>query len=552
MAIAALAGVYFQPTEIKTATPSETVVVDYTLAKGDTFASVLDRHGISHAIAAKWIKGLSRVYSLSQLQSGNRVRFEVQPASSEITSLTFELGPTDKIEARLENGLVVAKRLSSSLSSRRRTITTTIGKDFFVDASASGVPDERISDVAALLASRTELGLVEPGTKFDIQFAEYDEADGKAKAGALLGFRLTQPTRDDYEVSCFQVPGRPEPLFYTPSGKALGGEPPIPSEQEANFGASLTMRKAAYAAAERAGGSLVLAPSESPAVAAECRIPDRSASSDPSYFPTEEPSSRTIGRIGTPPAKTRVYSMEHLDPSVASLPPDYAGNDLAAIARASMLTGAQFEKDEFETTAQFKERSKNIEAPRFSEQLSGNGLLALRVEPQSARYDADKQEFSLDLSTLRCVPSFAVYDKGNTACDVNVIVLERELDNERNYEASNAMGASVEVEERSYSVIGILDANTFKRPVAGISRESGLSLKLPLDSEKARQAKGSLAVLVLVRLRAPYHDFGFKYLKATFNDPLELTYNIRALVADTVALWVYNASTGEIYKKFDR
>jgi hypothetical protein len=92
------------------------------------------------------------------------------------------------------------------------------------------------------------------------------------------------------------------------------------------------------------------------------------------------------------------FSEKELDLNIEQLPQNYVGNDLQAIT-AEVIKKGTFVKNEFETTAQFKERSENEKRKFLVGELNYNSLLAFSDHSSLPfTYNADNQLMSINLS----------------------------------------------------------------------------------------------------------------------------------------------------------
>lgn len=91
------------------------------------------------------------------------------------------------------------------------------------------------------------------------------------------------------------------------------------------------------------------------------------------------------------------------DPSVRQLPPRYRGTDLGGLAAAIRAREQKLVKDEFETTAQFRERTEAERAKPLHGTLRANSLLAA-VLPVDASYDADRAVMTVAATTGAPLP----------------------------------------------------------------------------------------------------------------------------------------------------
>ena len=102
------------------------------------------------------------------------------------------------------------------------------------------------------------------------------------------------------------------------------------------------------------------------------------------------------------------FAQSPFDPSVEKLPPGYRGHDTKEIIAALMRRESQSAKDEFETTEQFRQRLKKLEASPLFRGLTVDSLLAFVVDGLETRYDADREVMSVGVDP-RNIPGGVTY-----------------------------------------------------------------------------------------------------------------------------------------------
>ena len=224
-----------------------------------------------------------------------------------------------------------------------------------------------------------------------------------------------------------------------------------------------------------------------------------------------------------------------LNPSAASLPPNFTGTDFAAVYRALSIAP----KDEFETTAQYEARKQQLPT----------GIYAFKVPPMGpVIYDADQGKFE-----AKAFIDFA--HRGSTSSNGGLLVLSRESVGGGSHQATNAFGATTTVRTYTNTVSGLLVPQSFNI----------VNLQVPVAAEKAREIKDRLAVLAVAEIgpqsvparlssgaTAAMRDAtGYTSKDATLESPTDVTTYEHAIDAKVLGLWVYDTASGEILGKFD-
>lgn len=187
------------------------------------------------------------------------------------------------------------------------------------------------------------------------------------------------------------------------------------------------------------------------------------------------------------------------------LPPNYHGMDAELIRERILARSRQAQKDEFETTEQFRQRIRRLEAEPFAGNLTTDSLLAFEVAQLTTAYDADNALMKVIAAPykLRALPRAA------------------------------SLRTPPIIEALAYMEF----ANSTDFGPTGSSGDEHPSIveSIKMDIPTARKAKESLRALAVVRLRSPYIT--------------ERGYPPRSLYAELLEVWFYDLTSGEIYAK---
>ena len=99
-----------------------------------------------------------------------------------------------------------------------------------------------------------------------------------------------------------------------------------------------------------------------------------------------------------PGATVKGFAQTPFDPNVEKLPPDYRGHDSNEVIAALKRRQSQSVKDEFETTEQFRQRVKALEASPLLGGVKVESLLAFVIDGVETRYDADEELLSVGVN----------------------------------------------------------------------------------------------------------------------------------------------------------
>lgn len=221
------------------------------------------------------------------------------------------------------------------------------------------------------------------------------------------------------------------------------------------------------------------------------------------------------------------------DISAARLSPGFKGHDPAAVIEALADLQGKVGKSEFETSAEYLSRLKEMNKVPLYGSVHPDSLLAFALsEEMSAeafRYDADKKYFVGKLDTGGRVELFT------------------ELSKAGKFIGQNAFGVKVRVADvemvtggLKFSRDGALTENGFER---------GYSMRFDMDAKTAFQKKPGMRMLIIGRLSNLRIGFDTDVKEATIAAPTKLTKLDLSMHFIVKEIWAYSITTGEIFGK---
>lgn len=241
----------------------------------------------------------------------------------------------------------------------------------------------------------------------------------------------------------------------------------------------------------------------------------------------------------------------------------YAGHDPNAIF-AALEAATNVKKGEFESSSTFEDRrTKSLSAPylpglKFTDQL-GFIVEVRKVGKYFSgvgySFDADAAEVSLYVSLADSVPNeigspnfqMSDYARRQARSPLKVQALHSQKPDEREYQASNAYGATVTVTESTLKTVqlglGRLDFVPLRK---AFSENPQPVTKLKMDAMAAARELPGLKALFLVRPSSPFVDYNFTHQKPTRENPRELIIQTRIVRAVADEIVFYSGITGEI------
>lgn len=232
------------------------------------------------------------------------------------------------------------------------------------------------------------------------------------------------------------------------------------------------------------------------------------------------------------------YASDSFDAMVETIPANFKGHDCRAIASA--LKKLNLKKDEFESSAKYRERIASIQGVNFFKNLNLDSTLIFKrkglVNPWT-EYNADTEKLTVDLSVRRS-SAFAI--GGNPAL-MDWDSIEISEAKPRFYTASNSFGVSVRVEERRFKTCAIAFSNKHYGARGGAKIEAeGIS------PEVAKRAKNGVSVFYAGKLSAPYVGHVSEPSPPTIDSPVDVNWEGDALVFKLQQVIVADPKTGEI------
>lgn len=232
------------------------------------------------------------------------------------------------------------------------------------------------------------------------------------------------------------------------------------------------------------------------------------------------------------------YASESFDAMAETIPVNFKGHDCRVIASA--LKKLDLKKDEFESSAKYKDRIDSIQGVNFSKNLNLDSILIFKrkglVNPWT-EYNADTEKLTVDLSVRRS-SAFAI---GSNPALMDWDSIEISEARPRFYTASNSFGVSVRVEERRFKTCAIAFANKYYGARGGAKIEAG-----GISPEVARRAKNGVSVFYVGKLAAPYIGHISEPSPPTIDSPVDVNWEGDALVFKLQQVIVADPKTGEI------
>jgi hypothetical protein len=226
--------------------------------------------------------------------------------------------------------------------------------------------------------------------------------------------------------------------------------------------------------------------------------------------------------------RSQSYQNAPFDPAATTLPPGYYGYDPEAFVKAYQETVTKEErarqKDEFETTAQYQKRLREMDV----QNPFVNKIYAFAVLPTSVTYNADTQTFSLE------------FRPGLAAHNVNYVyaTLKQGAKDMGDYTAQNAFGATFTVTRSLFSI--------FQLWLPRGEGPTNCAKSAAVPPPEARTLKSNIFALAVVKTLQPYVSVTTTFTEATFSEPHENTNETAAIFGSLLEVRFYDRLGGRV------
>lgn len=162
-----------------------------TLGRGDSFARVLQRAGVSSAEADRAAALVAGAASLEGIEPGTPVQIVLGERTSKNTarpleSLAFRARFDLNLEIKRSGGGLSLARHAIAVDDTPLRIVGTVGGSLYRSARAAGAPANAVENYLRIIAGRTPIASLRPDDQFDI-IIEYKRAEtGEVQVGDLL------------------------------------------------------------------------------------------------------------------------------------------------------------------------------------------------------------------------------------------------------------------------------------------------------------------------------------------------------------------------------
>jgi TonB family protein len=244
------------------------------------------------------------------------------------------------------------------------------------------------------------------------------------------------------------------------------------------------------------------------------------------------------------------YLSAPFDPDIQEIPVPYLGHDIERLYLTLENRTRTQQKDEFETTEQYRLRLAKADRPLFGS-VNRDAVLVFVATPDIT-YDADTRTVTVVFETLE-----VDYDRKR----FGILIRNRDLIRKKVL-GQNAFGAKFEFERILTEQFGLAIHNLSSFQTENVNPYSlgatiqPLKIKGPavvqritLEPEQARAIKNKITGLILAKLTPPYVSNNTVHEEATIRSPWEFFQKEYDVDVDLHQIWLFNKTTGEVMAK---
>jgi murein DD-endopeptidase MepM/ murein hydrolase activator NlpD len=199
-----------------------------TLGRGDSFARVLQRSGVSGIEAANVVNMVSGVTALSDIEPGTPVDIVLgtRPSKNQprpLESVSFRARFDLNLEINRESGGLRLSKRPITVDNTPLRIRGTVGTEGITrSAQAAGAPARAIQDYLKVISQRTSLSSIRPIDQFDI-IVDYKRAEtGEVKVGELLYAGMDRDGKSNIQMLKWTVGGNTQWFEASGVGESKG------------------------------------------------------------------------------------------------------------------------------------------------------------------------------------------------------------------------------------------------------------------------------------------------------------------------------------------
>mgnify|MGYP000268259617 FL=1 len=168
-----------------------TIEMTAALGRGDSFARVLRRAGVSRTEAGRALSLVNSATSLNGIEAGTPISITLGQRSAKnsprpLQALAFRARFDLNLEVSRINNALQLKKLPIRVDDTPLRIRGKVGASLYRSARAAGAPTKAVQNFLKVISGHTKLSALRPNDEFDI-IIDYRRAEtGEVKTGKLL------------------------------------------------------------------------------------------------------------------------------------------------------------------------------------------------------------------------------------------------------------------------------------------------------------------------------------------------------------------------------
>ncbi len=238
------------------------------------------------------------------------------------------------------------------------------------------------------------------------------------------------------------------------------------------------------------------------------------------------------------------FAKEEFDLNIVKLPKNYIGHDFVSLYKALNKIAP---RSEFETSDDYEQRLLALSSKPLIGTLTISSLFAFTVNELKISYDADRQTLTVAFSGEYGERDSAIFD------------LSSYYEKKGSYIGVNAFNRKVQIQQGlklKYSVqfpnckhkYSLLGRQEYDSMIVNHSLETSFII----DPDSAKKSKKTIALLIIGKLRPPFAESKKYKSEPKIDYPYDIATNERQIHMDVTAMWLYDKSSGALYKKIEK
>ena len=218
------------------------IALTATLGRGDSFARVLRRAGVSKDDAAQLEIMIGEAVDMTAIKAGTPLELVLgrRPAATAprpVESLAFRARFDLSLSIERRGGALVLNRVPIAVDDTPLRIQGQVGSSLYRAARAAGAPAKAIETYLRAIATQVSVGSLGANDRFDIIVEHRRAATGEVEVGRLLYAGLDRSNGKDLQLMQWTQGGSTQWFEASGVGKTSGSlQRPVPGAVSSNFG----------------------------------------------------------------------------------------------------------------------------------------------------------------------------------------------------------------------------------------------------------------------------------------------------------------------------